>query len=242
VIDPDVLAPVDLVLATRNPGKAREFARLLERVFSVRPLPPAVALPHETGPTFAANARLKAEAVFSVLGGEVAVLADDSGLEVAALDGRPGVLSARYAGDDARDEENVGKLLAELSGRADRTARFVCALCLALPPEQPAEGPTERVAKGPVERPGGRPGPDAAPRLFEARGVLEGVITQTPRGTEGFGYDPVFQPRGWERTLSEASPADKDGVSHRGAAARALLARLRDGVTPAGEGGADCGS
>ena len=201
-------APPTVVLATRNPGKAREFARLLEGAFDLRTAPAGILLPEETGETFAENARLKATTVFAALGGETGVLADDSGLQVAALRGSPGVRSARYAGDHASDEDNVRKLLAELSGHEDRTARFVCALCLILPPLQP--------------------GPGSTPRVSAAEGLLEGTITLSPRGSDGFGYDPIFEPLGWAETLSEADPADKDSVSHRGAAARALLARLRE--------------
>jgi XTP/dITP diphosphohydrolase len=190
------LLPV--VLATGNAGKAREFGRLLCEALEVRPMPESVALPEETGETFAANARLKAEAVFHALNGTVAVLADDSGLEVASLGGRPGVMSARFAGEGARDEDNVRRLLTELSGRLDREARFVCCLCLVLP--------------------GGG--------SVEVAGFTQGTVTEAPRGSDGFGYDPVFQPDGWESTLAEASPEDKDGVSHRGAAARTLLRRL----------------
>lgn len=197
-----------LVLATRNHGKAREFARLLGDAFRVDLVPDAVVLPEESGRTFAENARLKAETVFSALGGVMAVLADDSGLEVAALSGRPGVLSARYAGERARDEDNVTRLLADLNGRADREARFVCGLCLVLAPERAGRG--------------------AEPRIIEVRGVAEGTIAEAPRGTAGFGYDPVFQPGGWEETLAEASPERKDQVSHRGAAVKALLACLRN--------------
>ena len=199
--------PTVVVLATGNAGKAREFGRLFGGAFEVRVMPASVGLPEETGETFAANARLKAEAVFRALGGDVAVLADDSGLEVGALGGRPGVLSARYAGERAGDADNVAKLLAELAGGADRRARFVCSLCLLLP-------------RG---------------RRVEVEGFSLGTITRAPRGEDGFGYDPVFQPGGWQLTLAEASPEDKDRVSHRGAAARELLRRLsREGDQPLG--------
>jgi XTP/dITP diphosphohydrolase len=190
------------VLATRNAGKVREFDRLLSGTFAVRELPSGLELPPETGDTFAANARLKAEAVFAELGSVCAVLADDSGLEVAALGGRPGIFSARFAGEGARDADNVAKLLYELSGKADRRARFVCALCLV------------------------RRSREGAPEVVEVQASTNGFITASPRGLDGFGYDPVFRPEGWESTLAEASPEDKDAVSHRGAAARALLARL----------------
>jgi len=195
-----------VILASRNRGKAREFERLLESAFHVGLLPSEVELPEETGRTFAENALLKAEAVFAALGGKSAVLADDSGLEVAALGGRPGVFSARYAGETAADEDNVNKLLGELAGEPAREARFVCALCLLLPAGAD-------VATG-------------SPRRIEAEGFSEGAIVAAPRGTDGFGYDPVFQPAGWTITLAEADPRAKDLVSHRGAAARALLDRL----------------
>jgi XTP/dITP diphosphohydrolase len=185
----------------------REFDRLLAGAFTVLPLPPGVALPRETGATFAANARLKAEAVFEKLGGAQAVLADDSGLEVTALGGKPGIYSARFAGERATDAENVAKLLADLDDKADRSARFVCALCLAVPDEG---------------IPGAR-GASAGCRLLEVEGVTQGSIVRAPRGFDGFGYDPVFRPADWHVTLAEASADDKDRVSHRGAAARALL-------------------
>jgi XTP/dITP diphosphohydrolase len=188
---------VPVVLATGNVGKVREFNRLLAGAFVLRPLPSGMALPPETGETFAANARLKAESVFRALGGDQAVLSDDSGLEVNALGGRPGIFSARFAGEGAGDADNVAKLLRELLGAPDRSARFVCALCLVVP---------------------------AAPsrRVMEVVVVTNGSISVAPRGDDGFGYDPVFQPEGWDFT-AEASPEAKDGVSHRGAAARALL-------------------
>ncbi|MBN1632044.1 MAG: RdgB/HAM1 family non-canonical purine NTP pyrophosphatase [Thermoleophilia bacterium] len=207
-------ALLSVVLATGNAGKAREFSRLLGAAFDVRHMPSSVDLPEETGATFAANARLKAETVFRALNGEVAVLADDSGLEVAALGGQPGVMSARYAGEDARDEDNVRKLLGELSDVADRAARFVCCLCLALPDARPARGGAD-AGHGRGDR-----------RMVEVAGFTNGTITTEPRGGDGFGYDPVFQPDGWGLTLAEAPPGEKDGVSHRGAAARALLQRL----------------
>lgn len=203
-----------VILASRNRGKAREFERLFQGVFRVEPLPTDVRLPEETGRTFTENARLKAEAVFAALGGEAAVLADDSGLEVAALDGRPGVRSARYAGDAATDDDNVGKLLREMASETQREARFVCALCLLLPGGAASSGPSAQ--------------------RIEVEGSSSGTITDAPRGTDGFGYDPVFQPLGWTITLAEADPRDKDLVSHRGAAARALLERLA-----AGEGDPD---
>jgi XTP/dITP diphosphohydrolase len=191
---------VRVVLATGNKGKVREFGRLLAPLLILESLPDSLELPAETGTSFHANARLKAESVAEALGWAVAVLADDSGLEVGALDGRPGVLSARFAGEGACDEENTRKLLGELEGVSRREARFVCALCLALPETTPGRH-----------------------QLVEVEGVLCGEITLEPRGHAGFGYDPVFRPDGWSHTLAEARAEDKDRVSHRGAASRELV-------------------
>jgi len=198
-----------VVLATRNAGKAREFARLLGPAFALRPLPPDAPLPAETGRTFAENAALKARVVASALQEEVAVLADDSGLEVTALGGAPGVRSARFAGEGATDAANVEKLLSALGDTDQRAARFVCALALWLP------GRTSGEAR-----------PALSARLVTAEGVLEGEITRTPAGSNGFGYDPIFRPRGWEQTLAQGRPEDKDRVSHRAAAAASLRDRL----------------
>ena len=196
---------VRLVLATRNSGKAREFGRLLGPTFRVTALAEHVPMPQETGSTFSENARLKAEAAAKALGRVVAVLADDSGLEVDALGGRPGVRSARYAGESANDQENVAKLLTEMAGMSERRARFVCSLCLIVPRELAGRAGTQ---------------------MLEVQGSLEGEIALEPSGNDGFGYDPVFLPRGWSLTLGEAAPADKDRVSHRGAASRELLRRV----------------
>ncbi|NLV71677.1 MAG: RdgB/HAM1 family non-canonical purine NTP pyrophosphatase [Actinobacteria bacterium] len=196
-----------IFLATGNRGKVWEFGRLLGGSLDIRPMPDTIVLPEETGRTFAENARAKAEWVFAALEGAEAVLADDSGLEVEALDGRPGVQSARYAGVDATDEANVTKLLQDLARCSDRRARFVCRLCLILP----------------------GPGADQeGPEVIEVEGRSSGRIMDAPQGTGGFGYDPVFLPEGWAITLAQASPEEKDQVSHRGAAARALLDVLRD--------------
>jgi XTP/dITP diphosphohydrolase len=201
-----------IVLATRNAGKAREFDRLLGDAFAVEALPANVEMPEETGHTFEENARLKAEAIFEALGGGFAVLADDSGLEVAALGGEPGVHSARYAGEHATDQENVSKLLAEMTDVEDRRARFACCLCLVLPS-----------AGARILEHGNRD--DGV--VVELSGSAEGSIETEPRGTEGFGYDPVFRPLGWPETLGEAATFEKDRISHRGAAARALVQRLK---------------
>ena len=183
-----------LVLATRNEHKLREFRVLLDP-HEVAPLPDDVELPPETGATFEDNARVKAEAAASATG--MAAVADDSGIEAAALDGRPGVRSARYAGDGASDEENLAKLLDEVPVDGDRRVAYVCALAYA--------------------EPGGET------HVFTER--CEGELAHEPRGDGGFGYDPAFVPLDGEngRTMAELSVAEKDAVSHRGRAARAFL-------------------
>jgi len=195
-------AVVEAVLASRNQGKAAELTRLLRPVVAVVPLPTEVALPPETGATLLENACLKAEAAFAALGGRSAVLADDSGLEVDALHGRPGVLSARFAGETASDQDNLQHLLAALQGQAQRTARFVCELVMLLPLK------------------------DGGPCSLRARGTLEGTIIAEPRGEHGFGYDPIFVPVGWDHSIAEGRAEEKDAVSHRAAAARSLREQL----------------
>lgn len=191
-----------LVLATANPDKAREIAGLLPGVELVE-RPPAVGEVDETEDTLAGNARLKARAVAAVAG-EPAV-ADDTGLEVDALGGRPGVLAARFAGEDATYADNVRKLLAELDGvpPARRTARFRTVALVAWP--------------------GGRE--------VAGEGVVEGHISLGPRGEAGFGYDPVFVPDGGDgRTFAEMTMAEKAAVSHRARAFAALREAL--GLSP----------
>ena len=188
-----------LVLATRNDHKLRELQGLLPDCELV-PLPPDVELPPETGDTFAANAIIKAEAATRATGGPA--IADDSGIEAAALGGAPGVYSARYAGEHATDPENLDKLLREVTPDSDPRLAYVCVIAY-------------------VERPG------AEPRLFEGR--CTGTITHDPRGDRGFGYDPAFVPddRDDGLTMAELEPADKDAISHRGRAGRELAAWLR---------------
>jgi XTP/dITP diphosphohydrolase len=185
---------VRLVLSTRNEHKLREFRVLLEP-HDVVPLPGDVTLPPETGQTFEANAREKAVAAAEATG--LPAVADDSGIEAAALGGRPGVRSARYAGDGATDEENLAKLLAEVPADGDRRVAYVCALAYARPGE--------------------------APHVFTER--CEGELAEEPRGDGGFGYDPAFVPAdtGDGRTMAELSVSEKDAISHRGRAARAFL-------------------
>ena len=187
-----------LVLATRNEHKLREFRVLLEP-HEVVPLPDDVALPPETGLTFEDNARAKAEAACEATGGPA--VADDSGIEAAALGGRPGVRSARYAGEGATDEENLGKLLSEVPDD-DRRVAYVCALAYA------------------------QPGSDT--RVFTER--CEGELAHEPRGSGGFGYDPAFVPSAYAdgRTMAELGVEEKDAISHRGLAARAFLEWLGD--------------
>jgi XTP/dITP diphosphohydrolase len=193
---------MDLLLATRNPHKTREFRELLGHDFGVIDLSsfPEIAIPEETGRTFEENAALKAIAASQ---GRLAV-ADDSGLEVDALAGAPGIYSARYAGENASDAVNVEKLLRELSARhiatEKRSARFRCVIALA------------RSGK----------------LLDTFEGVVEGNIVDPPRGTAGFGYDPVFQPIGFEQTFAEMTPERKNNISHRAQAIAALREGLRD--------------
>lgn len=198
---------MELVLATSSVHKVRELATLLAPHTLVG-LPPGVELPPETGETFAENAALKALTAARATGRPS--LADDSGIEAAALDGRPGVRSARFAGEHATDEENLAKLLREVPADGDRRVAYVCALALVLP------GPTRAPSPGQVPDPIG----------FEAR--CEGTLVDPPRGSGGFGYDPAFAPVDDRdgRTMAEFSPEEKDAISHRGRAARALTAWL----------------
>ena len=197
-------APIDLLIATGNVGKLREFEQLLSdlplRLHSLIEFPHVVEVA-ETGATFAENAVLKARGYCEQTG--LWTLADDSGLEVTALDGAPGVLSARYAGAGATDEARRLLLLSELAdiGEAVRQARFVCAIALmeaATPP----------------------------PKIFT--GICEGRIAHAARGQGGFGYDPIFVPAGYEQTFGELPKAIKQRISHRARAASALKAYLQE--------------
>ncbi len=184
-----------LVLASCNEHKLREFRRLLGPAgISVEPLPAAVALPPEDGDTFTANALPKARTAARALGR--AAIADDSGIEAAALGGRPGVRSARYAGEPADDEANLAKLMAEAP--AGSPLRYVCALAYVDP-----QGGRERVFTG----------------------TCAGVLAAARRGERGFGYDPAFaladDPD--SRTMAELVDAEKDRISHRGNAIRMLI-------------------
>ena len=186
-----------LILATRNPHKTREFAEILGQKFEVRDLTNEAELApvEETGHSFVENAMLKAVEASGQIPG--LIVADDSGLEVDLLHGAPGIYSARYAGEKATDAENVEKLLGELAKvqwTSLPSARFRCCLALA------------------------RDG--SVLETFE--GVIEGVIVKAPRGAQGFGYDPVFQPEGFDQTFAEFSPALKNRISHRALAIHEL--------------------
>jgi XTP/dITP diphosphohydrolase len=191
----------ELVVATRNAGKLREIRHLLEgEGITVLGLDDFADLPEvvEDGDTFAANAAKKAETIARLTGRPC--LADDSGLTVDALNGEPGVHSARYAGSQGDDAANNARLLRELADVPDnrRQAAFRCVMALCLPGE-----PT---------------------RLFE--GHVAGRILSVPRGTDGFGYDPLFLVDGFDRTMAELSVAEKNRISHRGQALRRVIAEL----------------
>jgi XTP/dITP diphosphohydrolase len=193
-----------LVLASANPDKSAEIGAILAEVpgLVLVPRPQSVPDVEETGETLVDNARLKARALMEATG--LAAVSDDTGLEVEALDGAPGVFSARFAGDDASYADNVAKLLAELARVGAHTvdrraARFRCVAM--------------------VVYPDGR-------EMWEA-GTVTGAIAAEARGQSGFGYDPVFAPDGFDgRTFALMSPEEKHRISHRGRAFRALAARL----------------
>jgi len=194
--------PLKLVLATANAGKQRELAALLGPLGLTLVLQSVLGIDSiaETGATFEANALLKARHAARCSG--LPALADDSGLEVDALGGRPGVCSARYAGAAATDADNNARLLSELADvpAARRGARYRCVLVLV------------------------RTAEDDAPLI--ASGGWEGRIASAPAGRGGFGYDPLFLPEGLERTAAELPAAQKNALSHRGKALAALLVQL----------------
>lgn len=194
-----------LVLASRNAHKLRELGALLAP-HELVPLPGGVEQPPELGESYADNALGKARAAAAATGR--AAIGDDSGIEAAALDGAPGIHSARYAGERATDEQNLEKLLAEVPPRGDTAVAYVCVLAFVAP--------------------------DGEELCVEGR--CEGRLTYRPRGAGGFGYDPAFVPAEIAdgRTMAELSPEEKDAISHRGRAARALVERLSapDTLTP----------
>ncbi|MEV0147332.1 MULTISPECIES: RdgB/HAM1 family non-canonical purine NTP pyrophosphatase [unclassified Nonomuraea] len=194
-----------IVLATRNPGKIAELRRILSG-FDILGLEefPSIGEVAETGVTFEENALLKAHAVAQ--GSGLPAVADDSGLCVDVLNGMPGVFSARWSGRHGDDQANLDLLLAQVSDvPAERlTAHFACVAALALP-----SGETCVV-----------------------EGDLPGRLISVPRGSHGFGYDPIFVPDGETRTTAEMAPEEKDAISHRGRAFRALAPQVRDLLSP----------
>ncbi len=186
-----------MVAATANPHKLAEIAAILGSTVELLPRPADLGEVVEDGDTLEANARLKATAVCNHTGQPA--VADDTGLEVPALGGAPGVRSARYAGEQADDYDNRHRLLVELEGAADRSAWFRTVAVVAFP-----DG-----------------------RELLAKGMTAGTIAEVPRGDQGFGYDPVFAPEGGDgRTFAEMSADEKNAVSHRGRAFRALAEQL----------------
>src|SRR5438552_4217299 len=191
-----------LIVATRNRNKTREIQQILGPKFELHDLTayPEISEIVENGKSFEENAKLKAIAVSKELSG--LVIADDSGLEVAALNGAPGIYSARYAGDKATDKENIDRLLGELGRigpqRDQRRARFRCVLTLARNGQM----------------------------LDMFEGVVEGTIADQPRGSRGFGYDPIFVPKGYGHTFAELPAELKNRISHRPKAIRAFAAKL----------------
>ncbi|WP_107840798.1 XTP/dITP diphosphatase [Metasolibacillus meyeri] len=185
-----------VVIATKNKGKAKDFEALFTplgyEVVTMFDVAPNMEI-EETGTTFEANAVLKAEALAEAL--QMLVIADDSGLAIDALNGEPGVYSARYAGDHD-DEANIVKVLEKLQGvpEEQRTARFCCALAVAGPQLE----------------------------TYTVFGTCEGVILEEKRGTNGFGYDPIFYVPQLQRAMAELSPEEKGAISHRGNAIRKL--------------------
>jgi XTP/dITP diphosphohydrolase len=200
-----VAFPTRIAIASRNAHKLREIGRIcvewpvewLTIDNHEGPWPDV----EETGSTYLDNALLKARAGAAALGEPA--LADDSGIEVDALGGRPGPRSARFAGEDATDQRNLDELIRALKGvpGSGRTARYRCVAVLAFP-----DG-----------------------RELHAEGICEGTLVGKPRGTGGFGYDPIFVPEGWDRTMAELSDEEKDRISHRGRAFRALGETLAAG-------------
>ena len=198
-----------MILASRNRHKVRELDEILRGV-GLHPLPEEVELPPEDGDTFTANAMVKARAARAATGEPV--IADDSGLVVDGLGGRPGVRSARYAGEQASDGENLEKVLRDLAAsHGPPTARYVCVIAAI----------------------------DGEGREATFEGTCEGRMIRRPRGKGGFGYDPAFVPDdtgpGDERTMAELTPDEKNAISHRGRAARALAEYLAGGSSTRGE-------
>lgn len=193
----------EVVIATKNMGKVREFAELFEKFdLEVKSLYdfPHIEEAEETGETFEENAILKADSLCKQL--NAIVVADDSGLIIDALNGNPGVRSARYAGEQKDDQANIDKVLTELEGTLmeKRTARFYCALAVAFPED------------------------DKEPVIVS--GTCEGKILEQPRGENGFGYDPIFYVEEYKRAMAELTSDEKNEISHRGRALRKLEEKI----------------
>ncbi len=191
-----------LLIATRNAHKTQEIREMIGDRFEVRDVNDFPGLPavEETGTTFLENATFKAVAISREVAGKV--LSDDSGLEVDALDGAPGVWSSSFGGEEGNHPKNNARLLAEMEGKADRAARFRCTMVLAE---------------------GGRV-------LADFSGTVEGRILEAPYGAGGFGYDPLFAPEGHEKSFAELGAAVKNALSHRGRALEKVVAWLeKDG-------------
>ena len=219
-----------LVIATKNPGKAREVAEMLEgmpyEIVSLADYPDAPDV-EETGATFAENAAIKARA-YADFTGEL-TLADDSGLEVDALDGAPGVFSSRFAPTDAERNARLLDLMEDVPDDK-RTARFRCAVAIAEPKQDVGAGAEPLVGPG-------HDVPDhhhrIPPPLIACEGAVEGLIARFPKGNNGFGYDPVFHVPELAKHFAELTPDEKNGISHRGKALRearkALSRQVIDG-------------
>lgn len=190
-----------LIIATRNSHKTEEIRHLLGHRFEVLDVTAFPDLPQieETGTTFLENARLKALGISGRIDGWV--LADDSGLEVAALDGAPGVWSSSFGGEEGNHAKNNLRLIAEMEGKTDRRARFLCTLVL---------------AKDGVEQ-------------ANFHGTVDGCIASSPSGSGGFGYDPLFIPDGYQETLADLGPEIKGTLSHRANAVRAFVEAIESG-------------
>ena len=194
---------LQILAATSNKHKIEEFRTAFApvqdkiQIITLDDIPP-FEMPEENGSTFEENAMIKARAASAFA--DLPAFADDSGLEVAALNGAPGIYSARYAGDHASDSDRIAKLLGEMEGCTDRSARFVCAAALAY--------------RG------------AEVKTF--RGIVDGEILLRPAGTCGFGYDPVFKPSGYDRSFGELGAEIKDRISHRAHALEQLVAFIKN--------------
>ena len=184
---------MDIIVATKNKGKIKEIKKILASHNIMSQAEAGIDIDvEETGPTFEENAMLKAAAVAEQT--NCAVIADDSGIEVDAMGGAPGIYSARYCGEDATDEDRVEKMLEEVAGADNRGAQFTCVIALITP--------------------------EGEKHLF--KGIVRGTLDFSPKGTNGFGYDPIFIPDGYKNTFGELDSSIKDEISHRANALKAL--------------------